>query len=100
QLVLGVDRDSERCRELYDERDPAVLETIRAIIEICREVGLTCSICGQAPSIYPDYADDLVRWGIDSISVNPDAIETTRRHVAAAERRQLLNQLQRRRATD
>ncbi len=97
QLVLGVDRDSERCRELYDERDPAVLETIRSIIEICQEVGLTCSICGQAPSVYPDYAEKLVHWGIDSISVNPDAVETARHHIAAAERKQLLEQAHRRR---
>lgn len=100
QLVLGVDRDSERCHDLYDERDPAVLETIRAIIEISRAVGLSCSICGQAPSLYPDYAEHLVRWGIDSISVNPDAVDSARRHIAAAERKQLLEELHRRRSQE
>lgn len=90
QLVLGVDRDSELCAPLYDERDKAVLDTIRAIIAECGRLGLTCSICGQAPSVYPEYAELLVRCGIDSISVNPDVIDATRRNVAAAEQRLLL----------
>lgn len=90
QLVLGVDRDSEILAPLYDERDPAVLATIQAIIAECRRLGLTCSICGQAPSVHAGYAEQLVRWGIDSISVNPDVIDTARRNVAAAERRLLL----------
>jgi pyruvate,water dikinase len=90
QLVLGVDRDSEVVAPVYDERDPAVLATIQAIIEKAHEVGATVSICGQAPSVYPSYAEVLVRWGIDSISVNPDAIEVTRRNIASAEQRLLL----------
>ena len=90
QLVLGVDRDSEALAPLYDERDGAVLDAIRRIIEGAHRLGMTASICGQAPSVYPDYAEKLVRWGIDSISVNPDALERTRRNIAAAERRVLL----------
>ncbi|HUF27038.1 MAG TPA: phosphoenolpyruvate synthase [Gemmatimonadaceae bacterium] len=90
QLVLGVDRDSELVAPLYDERDPAVLDAIRAIITESRRLGLTCSICGQAPSVHPEFAELLVQWGIDSISVNPDAIEITRRNIAAAEMRVLL----------
>lgn len=90
QLVLGVDRDSEAVSSLFDERDGAVLATIRAIIEECHRLGITCSICGQAPSVHPEYADWLVRWGIDSISVNPDVVEATRRNVEMAERRLLL----------
>ena len=90
QLVLGVDRDSEVLAPLFDERDRAVTSVIRAIIAECKRLGVTCSICGQAPSIHPEYAEMLVRFGIDSISVNPDAIESTRRNVAAAERRVLL----------
>ena len=90
QLVLGVDRDSEVLAPLFDERDRAVTSVIRAIITECKRLGVTCSICGQAPSIHPEYAEMLVRFGIDSISVNPDAIESTRRNVAAAERRILL----------
>jgi pyruvate,water dikinase len=91
QLMLGVDRDSERFGPGYDERDPAVLRAIEIIISECRRLGLTCSICGQAPSVHPEYAERLVRWGIDSISVNVDAIDRTRRNVAMAERRLLLD---------
>jgi pyruvate,water dikinase len=90
QLVLGVDRDSEGLAPLYDERDRAVLEAIRAIIHEARRLGITSSICGQAPSTFPEYAEMLVRWGIDSISVNPDAVDRTRQHIAAAEQRILL----------
>jgi pyruvate,water dikinase len=90
QLVLGVDRDSELVAPLYDERDRAVEDAIRAIVAECRRLGVTCSICGQAPSVYPEYAEFLVRAGVHSISVNPDAVEVTRRNVAAAEQRLLL----------
>jgi pyruvate,water dikinase len=91
QLVLGVDRDSELVAPLYDERDRAVQDTIRAIVRECQRLGITCSICGQAPSVHPEYAEFLVRCGVDSISVNPDAVDVTRRHVAAAEQRLLLD---------
>ncbi|HWE41258.1 MAG TPA: phosphoenolpyruvate synthase [Gemmatimonadaceae bacterium] len=91
QLVLGVDRDSELLAELYDERDKAVLATIRTIVEECKRLHITSSICGQAPSVYPEYAEQLVRWGIDSVSVNPDAVDRTRRNIAAAEQRILLD---------
>jgi pyruvate,water dikinase len=90
QLVLGVDRDSELLSPLYDERDRAVTSVITRIVAECKRLDIPCSICGQAPSVYPEYAEMLVRLGIDSISVNPDAIEATRRNVAAAERRVLL----------
>jgi len=90
QLVLGVDRDGELVAPLYDERDRAVLDAIQMIIAECQRLGITSSICGQAPSVYPDYVDNLVRWGVDSVSVNPDVIERTRRHLAAAEQKLLL----------
>lgn len=90
QLILGVDRDSELLAPLYDERDRAVTSAIERIVAECKRLGITCSICGQAPSVHAEYAELLVRMGIDSISVNPDAIEATRRNVAAAERRVLL----------
>ena len=86
QLILGVDRDNEVLAPLFDERDLAVTSTVRAIIESCRRLGLRSSICGQAPSVYPEYAEMLVRCGIDSISVNPDVIEDARYNIAAAER--------------
>jgi pyruvate, water dikinase len=90
QLILGVDRDSEICAPLYDERDKAVMDAIHLIIKTCRKNGITCSICGQAPSNYPDYAEKLVEWGITSVSVNPDVITRTRYNIAAAEQRMLL----------
>lgn len=91
QLVLGVDRDSEECAELFDEADPAVLHAIRRIIGIANKFGVTSSLCGQAPSTNPAFAEHLVRYGITSVSVNPDSVEATRRVVAAAERRVLLD---------
>ncbi len=96
QLILGVDRDSQILPEIdsryFDERDPAVKRAIHHLIEVAHENGVTVSICGQAPSVYPDFVEFLVRCGIDSISVNPDAVIDTRRLVASIEQRILLEQ--------
>ncbi len=92
QLVLGADRDSELVAEVFDERDPAVTEYIAELLSRARGLGLQTSICGQAPSVHPEYADFLVRAGIDAISVNIDAVDRARRLVAAAEQRLLLSQ--------
>ncbi|MGZ6778209.1 MAG: putative PEP-binding protein, partial [Mycobacterium sp.] len=90
QLMLGVDRDSDVCAELFDESDPAVLDAIGQIIGTARRLGITSSLCGQAPSTKPAFAEHLVAMGITSVSVNPDAVDATRRVIASAERRLLL----------
>ncbi|MUM63925.1 pyruvate, water dikinase [Acidianus infernus] len=95
QLTLGVDRDSEILGRMgyYDERDPAVLRSMKKLIRIAHKYGATVSICGQAPSVYPEVAEFLVRAGIDSISVNPDAVISTRRNVASIEQKIMLEKL-------
>ncbi|MBW2477010.1 MAG: phosphoenolpyruvate synthase [Deltaproteobacteria bacterium] len=74
QLTLGVDRDSEVLKELFDERDPAVKSFIEHAIQSANRTGTKIGICGQAPSDYPEFADFLVKTGIDSISLNPDSV--------------------------
>ncbi len=95
QLVLGVDRDSQLLANMgyFDERDPAVLKAIEMLIEAAHRHGRTVSICGQAPSVYPEIVEFLVENGIDSISVNPDAVIRTRRLVASVERKIMLRKL-------
>jgi pyruvate, water dikinase len=90
QLVLGADRDSELLADVFDERDPAVTEYIAELLSRARELGLRTSICGQAPSVHPEYADLLVGAGIDAISVNIDTVDQARRQISAAEHRALL----------
>ena len=95
QLILGVDRDSGFLYKMgyFDERDPAVLKAIERIIDAAKANGITASICGQAPSVYPELVEFLVRKGIDSISVNPDAVVRVRRLVASVEKKILLESL-------
>ena len=77
QLTLGVDRDSETVAFDFDERDPGMLKMLKLAVEGCRHNGVHSGICGQAPSDYPEIAAELVRLGIDSISVNPDTVVKT-----------------------
>jgi pyruvate, water dikinase len=85
QLVLGVDRDSDRLSYLFDESDPAVTHCIRHLIEAAHRHQRKVGLCGQAPSTNPSYARFLVEAGIDSISVTPDSFLAVKDHVAAAE---------------
>jgi pyruvate,water dikinase len=87
QLILGVDRDSARLASTFDERNEAVMIALEKVIKVAGKMGITSSICGQAPSDYPDLTEKLVSWGITSVSVNPDAIANTRAIVARAEAR-------------
>jgi pyruvate,water dikinase len=86
QLILGVDRDSERIAHLFDERNEAVKRACAMLIESAHRAGRTVGICGQAPSDYPEFAAFLVERGIDSISLSPDALVATRRRIAEVER--------------
>jgi pyruvate,water dikinase len=90
-LILGADRDNEVLAPLFDERNLAVKRVIKELIETAHSYGKTVSICGQAPSVYPEFAKFLVESGIDSISVNPDVIVHTRRMVAQVEQRVVLD---------
>ena len=87
QLTLGVDRDNEKLAALFDERDEAVMLSLERLIKGCAKAGVTCSICGQAPSVYPELTKKLVEWGITSVSVSPDMIDQTREIIADVEAR-------------
>ncbi len=87
QLTLGVDRDSELVAFDYDERDPGVKEMIRLAVAGCKRNGRHSGLCGQAPSDYPEMAQYLVEIGIDSMSLNPDAVLKTTLQVLEIEKR-------------
>jgi pyruvate,water dikinase len=86
-LVLGVDRNDVSVQELYDERNLGVLRAIAYTMAVCRKHGVTTSICGQAPSVYPDYLEFMIRCGCTSISVNPDTVVSARRSIGMIERK-------------
>jgi len=89
QLTLGLDRDSELVAHIFDERNEAVKRLVKQVIDVAhnhkprRKVG----ICGQAPSDFPEFADFLVECGIDSMSLNPDVVLSTRLNIAEVENR-------------
>jgi pyruvate,water dikinase len=92
-LILGIDRDDASVQEIYDERNLAVKRAISHVIRICRKHGVTTSVCGQAPSNYPEIVEFLIREGATSISVNPDKVIETRNLVASLERKIMLEEL-------
>jgi len=85
QLILGIDRDSSRLQDIFDERNEAVLVALEKAITTAKRMGITSSICGQAPSVYPELTEKLVEWGITSVSVSPDMIDQTREIIASVE---------------
>ncbi len=86
-LILGTDRDNTEVAPEFDERNEAVTWAIERVIKTCHKYNVTSSICGQAPSDYPDLVEKLVEWGITSMSVNPDAVNNVRETVYNAEMR-------------
>jgi len=85
QLTLGIDRDSAKLAGTFDERDESVMLSLERAIKVAKSMGVTSSICGQAPSVYPEITEKLVEWGITSVSVSPDMIDVTRDIIARAE---------------
>ncbi|HOQ09803.1 MAG TPA: phosphoenolpyruvate synthase [Syntrophomonadaceae bacterium] len=98
QLTLGADRDSGVLDGMgyFDERNPAVKRAIAHLIKTAHKYGKTVSICGQAPSLYPEFTEFLVKTGIDSVSVNPDRVIQTRGMVASVEQKTILQLLRER----
>ena len=90
-LILGTDRDNEEVASEFNELDKAVLWALEKTIKTASKMGITSSICGQAPSVYPELTEKLVDWGITSISVNPDAITATREIIYQAEHQLISN---------
>ncbi len=89
-LILGTDRDNTEVAPEFDERNPAVTWAIEHVIKTCHKYNVTTSICGQAPSDYPELVEKLVEWGTTSMSVNSDAVEQVRETVHAAEEKLVL----------
>ncbi len=85
QLTLGLDRDSELLSSIYDERNPAVKKLISQVIQIANKKGKYIGICGQAPSDYPEFAEFVVREGIQTMSLNPDTVLKTILNIAKLE---------------
>ncbi len=87
QLTLGVDRDNDRLAAMFDERDEAMMISLERAVKVAKSMGITSSICGQAPSVYPELTEKLVSWGITSVSVTPDMIDQTREIISQVEER-------------
>ncbi len=90
-LLMGVDRDNQEIAYLYDERSPAVLWALEKIVKTARKRGITVSVCGQAPSDYPELVEKLVGWGVTSLSLNPDAVDRTREIIFNVEKKMKKN---------
>ncbi|OGD64221.1 phosphoenolpyruvate synthase [Candidatus Berkelbacteria bacterium RIFOXYA2_FULL_43_10] len=93
QLTLGADRDNQTLAEIFDERDEAIQLSLEYVIKTCRKCHITCSICGQAPSVFPEITELMVKAGTTSVSVTPDMILSTRKLIASVEKRLLLSRV-------
>lgn len=90
-LVTGTDRDNASVAPAFNENSPAVMWAVRRTIKICNKHGISSSVCGQAPSVYDEFAEKLIKYGVSAISVNPDAVNRIRRLVYELERKHLNN---------
>jgi pyruvate,water dikinase len=95
QLIMGADRDSDVLGKMgyFDERNEAIERAIEHLIKAAHKKGKVVSICGQAPSVYPEFAEFLVRSGIDSISLNPDTVVSTIGQIASVEQKIMLESI-------
>ena len=95
QLVMGADRDSDILGRMgyFDERNEAVKRAISMLIKTAHAKGKSVGICGQGPSVYPEFAEFLVEEGIDYISLSPDTFVKTKNVIASAEKRIMLKKL-------
>ncbi len=91
QLLLGVERDDGELNREFNPTHPAMLSAIKQLVTQSKQGGIPCSICGQACVDFPEIIDYLIQWGITAISVEADAVESTYRHIARAEKRILLS---------
>ena len=90
ELMLGTNRDRAEIKHKFNARHPAMLAAVKELIKSAKKLGISCSICGQAPVEYPESIEQLIKWGIDSISVEPQAVKSTYTAIARAERSLIL----------
>jgi pyruvate,water dikinase len=88
-IILGTDRDNSEVASEYDEQNEAVLWALEHAVKTAHKYGITSGICGQAPSQYPELVEKLISWGITSISVSPDVVDSVRKTVQEAEKKLL-----------
>ena len=95
QLIMGADRDSDILGRMgyFDERSEGIKRAIAHLIKVAHSKGKPVGICGQGPSVYPEFTEFLVREGIDSISLNPDTVLKTKNMIASVEQKVILEGL-------
>jgi pyruvate,water dikinase len=86
-LLLGTDRDNDEVASEFSELNPAVTWAFERVIKTAHKNGITASICGQAVSTYPELVEKLVSWGVTSVSISPDAVDSTRKLIFNTEKK-------------